>query len=312
MFFLRLPPVLPPVDTGAYLQLVSTQQIKAPPTHRAQFLESIRESLASFSEVELRIARAILGDPQDIINRSIGQFAAEAGVSSASAVRFCQGMGLAGFQALKLVLTRESPSETVQLAEIEPDDDEWTVSRKVVLGSAQALQSAAGNIDHGSVAEVASRIGRARRTLVLGIGTSAPLAADVAYRLALVGVDAVFAADAHVQNIMASRLTPEDACLIISHTGSTTETLAASRTAKAVGAATLAVTSFTGTPLTDLAELSVVAGSQETAYRVDAMISRVVHLAVLDAIVVLLTHGSRQRMAALSDSNDILSQLHRS
>ena len=291
---------------------MSTQQLKAPARHQAEFLESVRENLASFSAVELRVARAILGDPQNIIDRSIGQFAAEAGVSSASVVRFCQRMGLAGFQALKLVLTRESPSAAVQLADIEADDDERTVSRKVVLSSAEALQSAAGNIDHGSVAEVAACIGRARRTLVLGIGTSAPLAADVAYRLALVGVDAVFAADAHVQNIMASSLTREDACLIVSHTGSTTETLAASRAAKESGAATVAVTSFTGTPLTDLVDLSVVAGSQETAYRVDAMTSRVVHLAVLDAIVVLLTHGSHQRMAALSASNDILSQLHRS
>jgi DNA-binding MurR/RpiR family transcriptional regulator len=291
---------------------VTTQQLKAPATHRAQLLESIRENLASFSAVELRIARSILGNPQSIINSSIGQFAAKAEVSSASAVRFCQGMGLAGFQALKLVLTRESPSATVQLADINPHDNTAAVSRKVVLGSAQALQSAAENIDHESVAEAASRIGAARRTLVLGVGTSAPLAADVAYRLALVGVDAVFAGDAHVQNIMASHLTSQDACLIISHTGSTIETLAAARAAKAAGAATLAVTSFTGTPLTDLADLSVVAGSQETAYRVDAMISRVVHLAVLDAIVVLLTHASPKRLAALSDSNELLTQLHRS
>lgn len=291
---------------------MSTQQLKPPATHRGAFLEAVRESLPSFSEVELRIARAVLGDPQGIINRSIGQFALDAGVSTASAVRFCQSMGLAGFQALKLVLTRESPSDAVQLAEVGADDDESTVSRKVVLGSARALQSAAANIDHGKVAELAASIGRARRTLVVGIGTSAPLAADVAYRLALVGLEAVFVADAHVQNIMASHLTEDDVCLIVSHTGSTTETLAAARAARAAGATTVAVTSFTGTPLTDLSDLSVVAGSSETAYRVDAMTSRVVHLAVLDAIVVLLTHRSQQRMAALAASNEILSQHHRS
>lgn len=268
--------------------------------------------MASFSGVELRIARAVLAGPQSIINSSIGQFATETGVSSASAVRFCQSMGLAGFQALKLVLTRESPSTTVQLADIEADDSSAAVSRKVVIGSAQALQAAAENIDHETVAEAAARIGAARRTLVLGVGTSASLAADVAYRLALIGVDAVFAGDAHVQNIMASQLTGQDACLIISHTGATTETLAAASAAKAAGAVTVAVTSFTGTPLTDLGGLSIVAGSQETAYRVDAMISRVVHLAVLDAIVVLLTHASPKRMAALSASNEILTKLHRS
>lgn len=297
---------------GRRFHCVTTPQLKSPAASRAQLLESVRENLASFSDVELRIARTVLAEPQNVITSSIGQFAADAGVSTASAVRFCQSMGLPGFQALKLVLTRESPSTTVQLADIEAGDAADAVSRKVVLGSAQALQSAAETIDHHLVAQVADRIGAAQRTLVLGVGTSAPLAADVAYRLTLAGVDAVFAPDTHVQNIMASHLTSTDACLIVSHTGSTTETLAAARAAKAAGAATLAVTSFTGTPLTDIADLAIVAGSQETAYRVDAMISRVVHLAVLDAVVVLLTHASPRRMAALSGSNEILTKLHRS
>lgn len=291
---------------------MTIDQIRPLSTHRAQFLEAVRENLTTFSDVEMRIARGILSDPYGVINMSIGQFAAEAGVSTASAVRFCQGMGLAGFQALKLVLTRESPTEPAQVAEVNSDDDEPTVSRKVILGSAKALEAAAGNIDHGKVSGLAELIAGAKRTLVVGIGTSAPLAADVAYRLALIGIDAVFPLDTHVQNIMASHLTEADVCLVVSHTGSTVETLAAARAAKTAGAATVAVTSFAGTPLTDLTELAVIAGSQETAYRVDAMTSRVVHLAVLDAIVVLLTHKSAERAVVLTASNEILSAQHRS
>lgn len=291
---------------------VSTDQLRPAATHQAEFLEAVREKMTAFSEVELRIARGILADPHLVINMSIGQFAATVGVSSASAVRFCQGMGLAGFQALKLVLTRESPSTPAQVADVNGDDDEESVSRKVILGSARALEAAADNIDHAKVSRLAALIGGARRVLVVGIGTSAPLAADVAYRLALVGIDAVFPADAHVQNIMASHLASNDVCLVVSHTGSTIETLAAARAAKAAGAATVAVTSFAGTPLTDLTDVALIAGSQETTYRVDAMMSRVVHLAVLDAIVVVLTHQSAQRAAVLSASNEILSGQHRS
>ncbi len=263
--------------------------------------------MASFSAVELRIARAMLNDPSAVINQSIGQFAAGAGVSTASAVRFCRTVGLAGFQALKLALTRTAPSEqSLAATDVRADDSSETVSRKVILGSAEALATAAGNVDHSAVATMAGIIGRARKVLVVGIGTSAPLASDVAYRLALIGVDAVFPADAHVQHVMASHLTADDVCFVISHTGSTVETLAAAGAARSAGAAVLAVTSFTGTHLTDASDHVVVAGSQETAYRVDAMTSRVVHLAVLDAIVVVLAHQSPGRPATLDTSHEIL------
>ena len=290
---------------------MKTEQLNPPATHQGQFLETVRENLTSFSDVEKRIARAILNDPAGVINQTIGDFAAVAGVSAASAVRFCQALGLSGFQELKLVLTRSSPARSVIATDVDGEDSAETVSRKVILNTARALEVAAGHIDHVKVARLADLIAGARRTLVVGIGTSAPLASDVAYRLALIGVDAVFAADAHVQNIMAGNLKSSDVCLIISHTGSTTETLSAAGSAKTAGATIVAVTSFTGTPLTDLTDLAVVAGSQETAYRVDAMTSRVVHLAVLDAIFVALTYRSRERSEALAASNEILVRQHR-
>lgn len=268
--------------------------------------------MATFSAVELRIAKAVLNDPAGVINKSIGQFAQDAQVSAASAVRFCRAMGLAGFQELKLTLTRSAPNEAIQAAtEVTAGDSHETASRKVVLGSAEALATAAGNIDHTVVAAAARVLGEARRVLVAGIGTSAPLAADVAYRLALIGVDAVFPPDSHVQHVMASHLTEGDACLVISHTGSTIETLATAGAAKDAGASVLAVTSFAGTPLTDLSNQVVVAGSQETAYRVDAMTSRVVHLAVLDALVVVLAHASPERASTLTTSHEILARGHR-
>lgn len=193
--------------------------------HREQFLEAVRENLASFTVVELRIAKAMLNDPAGLINQSIGQFAVVAGVSAASAVRFCRARArrFPGTQADPEPLGAHAGVRTA--TDVDAGDSPETASRKVMLGSAEALATAAGNIDHSAIAAAAGVLGEARRVLVAGIGTSAPLAADVAYRLALIGVEAVFPADAHVQHVMASHLTAGDACLVVSHTGSTVETL---------------------------------------------------------------------------------------
>ena len=107
------------------------------------------------------------------------------------------------------------------------------------------------------------------------------------------GVDARFIADVHAQHVAARMLTPADVFFAVSHTGSTTETLAAARAARTARATVVALTSFATSPLTEIADHVIVAGSSETAYRVGAMASRIVHLTVIDAILVALSTGIR-------------------
>ena len=74
------------------------------------------------------------------------------------------------------------------------------------------------------------------------VGTSSPLAADISYRLTTIGLPTTFPADVHVQHMTARMLEPGDLLVAISHTGSTTETLAVTRAAAKAGATTAALT----------------------------------------------------------------------
>jgi DNA-binding MurR/RpiR family transcriptional regulator len=88
-------------------------------------------------------------------------------------------------------------------------------------------------------------------------------------------------------------------CLAISHTGQTRETLAAVGAAREAGAATVAVTSFYRSPLTELCDHALVAGSPETHHQIEARASRLVHSALLDALhaAVALAHPERAQAA---------------
>jgi DNA-binding MurR/RpiR family transcriptional regulator len=270
-------------------------------------LEHIRANSASLSAAEQRVARAVLADPVAVVHLSVSDLAQVADSSPATVVRFCQALGLRGFQELKLALARESiPAERQLLEEIEPGDGPAEVTSKVLMGAASALQSAAQSVNTDVMGETAALLGHARRIIFAAVGTSASLAADVAYRLTTIGLDASFAADVHVQHVSARRLAPGDVCFAISHTGSTVETLATIRTARAAGAATVALTSFAHSPLTELVDHVVVAGSRETAYRIEAMTSRIVHLTVLDALFVLLALSQPTAQRTLAETADIL------
>ncbi|WP_261574250.1 MurR/RpiR family transcriptional regulator [Frankia gtarii] len=270
-------------------------------------MEHVRAHSASLSAAEQRVARAILSDPVGVVHLSVSDLAQIAGSSPATVVRFCQALGLRGFQELKLALARESiPAERQLLDEIEPGDGPAEVTSKVLSGAANALQSAAQSVNSEAMGQVAELLGDARRIVFAAVGTSASLAGDVAYRFTTIGLDASFAADVHIQHVTARMLTAEDLCFAISHTGSTVETLATVRAAAAAGAATVALTSFATSPLTELVDHVLVAGSRETAYRIEAMTSRIVHLTILDALFVLLALRQPNAQLALAETADIL------
>jgi DNA-binding MurR/RpiR family transcriptional regulator len=273
--------------------------------------ERIRASLTSFTPAERRVADAVLRDPMAVIHLSVSELAALAETSPATVVRLCASVGLRGYQDLKIRLASESiPNEQRLLGDITADDTVGDVAHKVMDATARAVSQASRTIDTASLERIVDALLGSRRVVFGAVGTSAPLALDTAYRLVTLGIDASFAQDVHTQHVTARMMTPGDVFFAISHTGSTFETLATARAAKAAGATTVALTSFSRSPLTEISDISVVAGSAETVYRVEAMASRIVHLSVLDALFASVSRRSDAGSARLALTEDALDQHH--
>lgn len=269
--------------------------------------ERIRAALTSFTPAERRVAEAVLRDPMAVIHLSVTELAGLAETSPATVVRLCASVGLRGYQDLKIRLASESiPNDQRLLGDITAEDTVSDVAHKVMDATARAVSQASRTIDASALERIVDALIGARRVVFGAVGTSAPLALDTAYRLVTLGIDASFAADVHTQHVTARMMSKGDVFFAISHTGSTFETLATARAAKAAGATTVALTSFSRSPLTEISDLSVVAGSAETAYRVEAMASRIVHLSVLDALFVSVSHRSAKSSAHLALTEDVL------
>ena len=118
----------------------------------------------------------------------------------------------------------------------EPVGDGAELAVRILRDFASALKDTAAVLDVGSVSGVVGELLAARRIQLGAVGTSAPVAADAAYRLTTLGLDATFVTDVHAQHVSARMLGPGAVFLAVSHTGSTFETLAAARAAKSTGA----------------------------------------------------------------------------
>jgi len=188
-------------------------------------------------------------------------------------------------------------------------DPRLTVLEQITQAGAESVRDAGALVDPDAFDAVVEAIVGARRVVFFGVGTSAPLCQDAAYRFSAIGVVAAAPADAHVQHVQARLLTAEDVCIVVSHTGSTRETLTAAQAAGEAGATVVAITSFTTSPLTELADHVIVAGTRDLALRLEAMASRLAHLALLDALLVAVAGRDQGRSdAALELYMDVLGE----
>ena len=251
--------------------------------------EQIRAALGSLAPSEARVGQVLLERGAAVIRVSVSEVATAAGTGIGTVVRACQSLGFKGFQDAKIALAQDlAPLGEPSVEHVNADDLPAQVLAKLASSSAEALRRAPASVDADELLRAVEMIRDAPRVLLLGVGTSDPLARDAAYRLLTIGVPAEAPGDVHTQHVRARLLRPREVAIAISHTGSTRETVDAVRAARESGASIVAVTSFSTTPLTELADVALVAGGRETRYRVEAMTSRLAHLLVLDTLFVSL------------------------
>lgn len=250
-------------------------------------IAGIRSFYPSLFEAEKRVADFVLSRPEDVINMSISEVADASKVADSTVVRFCQDLGYRGFQDFKIHLAKDLvPFENIIHEDIAKEDDVPTIVKKVFSSDIAALGDTLALLDMEQFEKAVDAIADAKRVEFYGLGNSASVGIDAAYRFLQIGVSSKAVVDAHVQVVSAGFLTEEDVAVGISHTGESKETVDAMRYAKLSGAVTIAITSFPRSHIAKYSDIILLSASRETAFRVEAVSSRIAQLSIVDALVV--------------------------
>lgn len=263
-------------------------------------LEALKPSLPPTAR---RIADFIAGNAQDVVHMSVTEVAEGANASEGSVIGLCQALGARGFQEVKLALARDlvQPIQFIH-EDLARDDRTDAIVTKIFRSGLQALQDTAKALSIPEVERAVAAIRSAKRVEVFGIGSAAPIAEDANYRFLRIGLNSRASVDSHVQAITASLAGPDVAVLTISHSGSTVETLAATRLAKEAGATTIAITNFGKSPLLAYTDIVLNTLARETQFRTEAMTSRIAQLAIVDALIACLALTDYDRSVATINS----------
>ncbi|HBP38333.1 MAG TPA: RpiR family transcriptional regulator [Clostridiales bacterium] len=246
----------------------------------------IKEIFDSLSGKEKLIASFIIDFPNEVIRLSIEDFAAACKTSVSSVIRFCKKIGCAGYKDLCRMLTADimlSPKE-ISYDDTRPGDGVESIMRNVCMTNMKAIEKTMAILDVKSLEAAVEALCQAKRIDFYGVGASGIVALDSQNKFLRIYKTGIASAEAHVQILSASSLTPGDVAVIISHSGETYDILNVANIAQKTGATLISITKYGKNSLASVANINLFSSSTETMIRSGAMSSRIAQMTVIDIL----------------------------
>ncbi|NJP36066.1 MurR/RpiR family transcriptional regulator [Alkalicoccus luteus] len=257
----------------------------------------IRASYNEFRAKEKVIADYILEHPEEIIHSTISQVADNLHVAEATVFRFCKRIGFKGYQAMKIALASELVKGVKDIHEtIQEGDDEKTIAEKMFKANTRTLEDTLSVIDEGKMKQAVDILVGARRIEFYGNGGSGIVAMDAHHKFIRTGIPTAAYSDSHLQLMSASQLTPEDAVVFISHSGTNHNILEAVDIVQSAGIPTIGITTIAKSPLSERVDVALFTVSEETEYRSEALSSRLAQLSFIDALYVNVSMQKKEQV----------------
>ena len=252
-------------------------------------LARITSLKGQLSGTAARVAGYLQRHAEDAPYLTVGELAEEAGVSVASVTRLAKRLGYRGYRDLRIGLAQEISSPVSAIyAPISDSDADSEVVRKVFGGNVQSLQDTLKLLDMSDCSRAASLMHEARRIAFFGIGASATVGRDAVLRLSHLDIAAAAYGDPYDMLIQAIRKRSDEVAVGVSHSGRSSMTVDALRTARENGAATIGISSALRSPLHTASDISFCTPFAQTPVRSAALSAIPAQVCLLDALYVLI------------------------
>ncbi|HJV24704.1 MAG TPA: glucokinase [Aromatoleum sp.] len=249
-------------------------------------LEKVRAVLPNFSKAEQRVAQFLLDQPRSFVSDPVADIAQHADVSQPTVIRFCRTLGFNGLAEFRLKLASGlTGTIPVRHSQVRAGDSAPDLSAKVLDNTVSAILRLRDELDPAAVDRAIGLLQGASRIEFYGAGNSSVVALDGQYKFFRLRIPAVAYADPRLEAMAAELLRPGDVVVAVSSSGRLPELLHAVDLALAAGAAVIAITA-SHSPLAKKATVHLAVDHSEDISTHLSMISRILHLLMLDVLAV--------------------------
>ena len=264
---------------GAQLRSLKSDQGSA-------LLSQIQRSLEGLSPAERRVADHVLAHPRSALGDPIAEIARAAQVSQPTVIRFCRSLGCEGLSDFKLRLA-SGLSATVPLThtQVTGQDSMLELGVKVLGNTASAILQVRDQLNRDALARAIDLLAAAERIDFFAVGHYRVVADDAQFKFLRFGVPSASYTEPRLQVLAAKVLKPSDVVVIISSSGHIDDLLAVADAARSRGAAIVAITASQSL-LARKADVALIIDHVEDVTTQVPMVSRILHLLVIDILAV--------------------------
>ena len=253
----------------------------------------IQERMSSLTALEARIISAITGRNGIKENTLLKVVAASCGVSEGMVSKTAKKLGFDGFRSLRTALTEQ---DRLRLAkaheELDGQPDAGALAERICRTSLQALQGTFAALSAERLHKAAQSVCAARHRDFYGVGGSAQVARDAAFKFLRIGVRASAYEDGCAMLMSAALLQKGDVVVAFSHSGQSVAVMEAVRQARKNGAQTIAVTNREDSPLAREADQALCTWAEDSPLSGEGAAARLAQLGLLDALFMAVARAN--------------------
>ena len=247
----------------------------------------INREYYQLTSAEKKIADYMLLQRQECQYMSISEMAEVADVAEATVSRFCRRLGYKGYSAFKLAVAGAGSGQRPMnplYGEIQSEDSLGDMCQKIYAADVDAITQTLALINPAAVTAAADMLLAADRVLCMGLGGSMILAREAAHLFSTALPNFYAVADSHFQAIRAALLTPGDAVMYFSYSGSTRDMVDLMKIARERGAKIILITRFPKSPGAALADVVLECGAKEGPLQMGSVAARMGQLFITDVL----------------------------
>ena len=253
----------------------------------------IRSLLSTLTALEAGVVTALL-KKRTIDERTLLKWVAdEMCVAESTVVKIAKKLGFSGFRALRSALAEYNNFPSSQLhAELFANDSAGEIVQKVVQASINALEQNLAVIEQAAIEKAAKYLSSSVFRDFYGVGGSAQVARDAAFKFLRIGVRASVFDDSQMMLMSACLLEKTDVAVAFSHCGQTAVVIDAVRQARRNGARIIAVTNCRTSILAQESDVILCPNVEESLITGENAAARIAQLNIVDALFLAVAQKS--------------------
>ena len=253
-------------------------------------ITTMRTKYHTLSVIQKKIADYVFTHTSEVILLSISDLAAKCQTSETTVMRFLRKLDYDSYQLFRVKIAQEIPHEYLEsvYGEITDGDSVQTTIDKVIAATTHSIKDLQQLITAEDIKKTVVLMKTARQVIFVGVGSSSFIAFDAYHKFLRLGMHVTASGDTHIMAMMASLATDKDVIFAVSHSGESRDILECVKLARKNNAGVIAFTSYRNSSINRYSDVVLLSSANETKYRSDALVSRILQLVIVDMLYVAM------------------------